>query len=115
MATIGAVEKQIHEREGFRVSLKPLSEKTKSIPDYTYPVMAPQHWKLSDWKTERLADYIPHIREITVYRGDGEPVRRDMQLGNLRDSYYEAEYGKLTTKPTNVVRLPARRSAKKKR
>lgn len=105
MATIAAVERQIAEREGFRVKLTPLGERTKSIPDYGFTVMAPQRWKLSEWKTERLADYIPLIREITIFRGDGEPVRRDMQLGNLRDSYYQAEYGTLTNKPSNVVRL----------
>lgn len=46
-------------------------------------------------------------REIweRVYRGNGVVVGRDLQLGNLRDSYYQAEYGTLTTKPTNVVRL----------
>lgn len=34
------------------------------------------------------------LRGVTVYRGDGEPVQRDLQLGNLRDGYYEVEYGK---------------------
>ena len=105
MATIAAVEKQIQEREGFRVRLTPLNEKTKSIPDYHYTVMAPQRWKISEWKTERLGEYISLIRELTIFRGDGEPVKRDMQLGNLRDSYYQAEYGTLTKKPSNVVRL----------
>lgn len=108
MATISSVEKQIYEREGFRVRLSPLSEKTKSIPDYDFAVMAPQRWKISEWKIERLAEYIPLIREIVIFRGDGEPVKRDMQLGNLRDSYYQAEYGTLTKKPNNVVRLERR-------
>jgi len=105
MATIATVEKQIYEREGFRVRLRPLDVKVKSLPDYAFTVMAPQRWKISEWKNERLASYITLIREITVLRGDGEIVRRDMQLGNLRDSYYQAEYGKLTVKAGNVVRL----------
>jgi hypothetical protein len=105
MATIAAVEKQIFDREGFRVKLLPLTDKVKAVPAYDYPVMAPQRWKISDWKTERLSQYIELLKGITVFGGDGQPVKRDFQLGNLRDSYYQAEYGKLTTKPTNVVRL----------
>jgi len=42
MATIAVVEKQILEREGFRVQLAPLTLKIKSLPDYDYAVMAPQ-------------------------------------------------------------------------
>ena len=53
MATIAAVEKQILDREGFRVTLTPLTVKVKSLPDYDYAVMAPQRWKISDWKSER--------------------------------------------------------------
>jgi hypothetical protein len=111
MAAISAVEKQIQECEGFRVKLTPLNEKTKSIPDYDFTVMAPQRWKISEWKTERLGEYISLIRDITIFRGDGEPVQRDMQLGNLRDSYYQTEYGTLTKKPSNVVRLESRKKA----
>jgi hypothetical protein len=37
-----------------------------------------------------------------------------MQLGNLRDTYYEAEYGKPTDKPGNVVRLKPRSKAKRR-
>jgi hypothetical protein len=105
MATIAAVEKRIQQCEGFRVRLTPLHVKTKSIPDYGHTVMAPQRWKISEWKNERLADYISLIREVTIFRGNGDVVRGDLQLGNLRDSYYQAEYGVLTTKPNNVVRL----------
>lgn len=105
MATIATVEKQIFDKEGFRVKLLPLTDKVKSVPDYDYAVMAPQRWKISDWKNERLAQYIEFLKGITVFAGDDQPVKRDLQLGNLRDSYYQAEYGKLTIKPTNVVRL----------
>lgn len=113
MPAISAVEKEIFAREGFRVRLTPLSDKTKSIPAYEFTAMAPQRWKISDWKNERLANYVTLIRDVTVFRGDGEPVRRDMQLGNLRDTYYQADYGTLTTKPTNVVHLKPR--SKKRR
>jgi hypothetical protein len=45
------------------------------------------------------------LREVTIFRGNG-----DVQLGKLRDTYYQAEYGVLTTKPNNVVRLQRKRS-----
>ena len=35
------------------------------------------------------------MKGVTIYRGDGEPIPRDLQLGNLRDSYYEDAYGSL--------------------
>jgi len=105
MATIAAVEKQIWEREGFRVKLTPLTDKVKSLPEYGFTVMAPQRWKISEWKNERLAEYITLVRDVTIFRGNGDVVKTDVQLGNLRDTYYQAEYGVLTTKPHNVVRL----------
>lgn len=105
MATISAVEKQIQAREGFRVTLTPLTDKVKSLPDYDFTVMAPQRWKISEWKNERLAQYVALVRDITIYRGNGAVVKLDLQLGNLRDSYYQAEYGVLTTRPNNVVRF----------
>jgi hypothetical protein len=116
MATIAAVEKQIAEREGFRVQLAPLTPKVKSLPDYDYTVMAPQRWKISDWKNERLARYVELLRSVTVFRGDGEPVPRDLQLGNLRDTYYEAAYGKPPVEPReNVVNFRSRDAKAKKR
>ncbi|MBC5802358.1 MAG: hypothetical protein GIX03_05020 [Candidatus Eremiobacteraeota bacterium] len=93
MATIAQVERQIFEREGFRVRLAPLNEKVKAIPPYEFSAMAPQRWRVSDWKTYRLTRYITVLRGVTVLRGDGSDVGRDMQLGNLRDTYYEADYG----------------------
>jgi hypothetical protein len=110
MATIAAVEKQIQQREGFRVRLTPFNDKVKQVPDYAFTVMAPQKWKISEWKNERLADYITLVRDITIFRGNGDAVRADVQLGGLRDSYYQAEYGVLTTKPNNVVRLDSKRN-----
>jgi len=57
--------------------------------------MAPQRWKISDWKNARLAAYRLLVKGATIYRGDGEPIPRDLQLGNLRDTYYEDAYGSL--------------------
>ena len=66
-----------------------------TLPPYDYPVMAPQRWKVSDWKLARLGAYRTLARGITIYRGDGKPISRDLQLGNLRDGYYEDAYGSL--------------------
>lgn len=115
MATVAAVERQIWEREGFRVRLTPLGEKVKAIPDYAFTVMAPQRWKISEWKNERLAAYITLIRDVTIFRGNGDIVRSDVQLGNLRDTYYQAEYGVLTTRPNNVVRLDVAQESRRRR
>jgi hypothetical protein len=94
--TIAQVEEQILVVEGFRVRLTPLLAKTKSFPSYEYLVMAPQRWRISDWKAARLGAYLTVIRSIVILRGDGSPVKPDLQLGNLRDSYYADRYGTTT-------------------
>lgn len=93
MATKAQVEKAIFEREGFRVELDLFEGRRPALPPYEYSVMAPQRWKVSDWKNERLEAYRLLVKGATIYRGDGTPIPRDMQLGNLRDTYYEAAYG----------------------
>ena len=95
MATKAQVEKAIFEREGFRVELELFANKRQALPPYEYPVMAPQRWRVSDWKNARLAAYVMLVKGATIHRGDGTPIPRDLQLGNLRDTYYEAEYGSL--------------------
>ena len=60
-----------------------------------YEVMAPQRWKVSDWKNARLGAYRLLVKGATIFRGDGSAIPRDMQLGNLRDGYYENAYGSL--------------------
>ncbi len=57
--------------------------------------MAPQRWKVSDWKNARLDAYRLLAKGATIYLGDGTPIARDLQLGNLRDSYYAAAHGSL--------------------
>lgn len=93
MASKEQVQKAIFEREGFRVELELFDRKNRTLPPYEYSVMAPQHWKVSDWKNRRLGAYVLLVKAIAVFRGDGSPVTRDLQLGNLRDTYYEAAYG----------------------
>jgi hypothetical protein len=95
MASKAQVENAILEREGFRVEFALFDGKQPVLPPYDYPVMAPQRWKVSDWKNARLDTYRLLVRGATVYRGDGTPIPRDMQLGNLRDTYYEDAYGSL--------------------
>ena len=112
MATLVQVEKQIFEREGFRVKLVPLTAKTKSIPAYDFTAMAPQRWRISDWKMQRLDAYVTFLRGVVVFRGDGTEAQRDLQLGNLRDTYYEAAYGpskRAALERDNVVDLSSRR------
>lgn len=95
MATKAQVEKAVLEREGFRVELELFEGKRAALAPYDYPVMAPQRWKVSDWKNARLSAYRLLVKGIKIYRGDGEPITRDVQLGKLRDSYYEGAYGSL--------------------
>ncbi|HET7813411.1 MAG TPA: hypothetical protein VFL13_03480 [Candidatus Baltobacteraceae bacterium] len=95
MATKKQVEDAIFAREGFRVELELLEGKKSALPAYEFSVMAPQRWKVSDWKNERLAAYRMLVKNATVLRGDGTHAK-DLQLGKLRDTYYEAEYGPIS-------------------
>lgn len=115
MASKAQVEKAIFECEGFRVELE-LFEKRQTMPAYEFSEMAPQRWKVSDWKNARLDAYRLLAKGVTIYLGDGAPVARDLQLGNLRDSYYAAAHGSLqppgsgTDKAATVTRLRPRKS-----
>ncbi len=113
MATKAQIEKAILEREGFRIELQLFEGKRPSLPPYDYPVMAPQRWKVSDWKNARLEAYRLLVKGVTIYRGGSEPITRDMQLGNLRDTYYEDAYGSLEppqgVDASKVVQLDSRR------
>jgi hypothetical protein len=112
MATKAQIEKAILAREGFRVELELFEGKRPSLPPYDYPAMAPQRWKVSDWKNARLDAYRLLVRGITIYRGDAKPIPRDMQLGNLRDTYFEETCGSLEpphdTDDSKVIQLRGR-------
>lgn len=112
--TVTQLQEQIFAREGFRVSFERLGRSDDPLPPYDYPVMAPTAWKVSDWQRVRLAPYVLLFRGVTVYRGDDKPIARDVKLGHLRDSYYEAVYGTLEPQapPDNLVQLDAARSRK---
>jgi hypothetical protein len=107
MATLAQLEEQIFQREGFRVKFTPLGSVTKGLPAYEFPIMGSNKWRISDWKNTRLSAYVSTMKGVTVLRGDGEPVKTDMRLGNLRDSYFEAQYGASEPAPAehNVVQL----------
>lgn len=101
MAGKKQVEDAILAREGFKVELELFAGKKSTLPAYDWSVMAPQRWRISEWKNARLEPYRLLVKSVAVFRGDGTPVARDMQLGNLRDTYYEAEYG-----PVSAAREP---------
>jgi hypothetical protein len=108
--SITELQEQIFQREGFRVSFERLGAGKDELRPYEFPVMAPQGWNVSDWKRIRLAPYVLVFRSVTVYRGDDEPIARDMKLGHLRDTYYKAAYGTLSADtgsdvPDNVVSI----------
>jgi hypothetical protein len=110
--SVSELEEQIFNREGFRVSFARLGAGDAPIPPYGYRVMAPNGWRVSDWRRIRLAPYVLVFRDVTVYRGDDTPLVRDVKLGHLRDTYYEAEYGTLApTLPDNVVPLDVGRES----
>lgn len=115
MASKKQVEDAIFAREGFRVELELFDGKKSALPAYEWSVMAPQRWKVSDWKNTRLEPYRLLVKGATIYRGDGTPIPRDMQLGNVRDTYYESEYGPIKHASQeeagnqNVVELSKRR------
>lgn len=113
MATKKQVEDAIFEREGFRVELELFEGKKHVLPPYEWKLMAPQRWKISDWKNTRLEPYRLLVKGALVLRGDATPVLRDMQLGNLRDTYYEAEYGAITPEAAEqkIIDLSERRKA----
>lgn len=91
MATIKQVEEAIFAREGFRVTIEPLNAKSKvNLPAYDPPYMAYNKWKLTDWKQHRLAPYIPFLKSVTVLKPDGKKTTSDMQIGNLRNAYFQA-------------------------
>ena len=118
--SITELQEQIFQREGFRVSFERLGAGKDELPPYDYAVMAPQAWSVSDWKRIRLTPYVLVFRSVTVYRGDEEPIARDMKLGHLRDTYYKATYGTLAPDaepnvPDNVVSIDSAPSKSQKR
>ena len=95
MASKAQVENAILQREGFRVEFELFDGKRPALPPYDFPVMAPQRWKVSDWKNARLGQYRLAVKAVTIFRGDGTQISRYLQLGNLRDTYYEDAFGSL--------------------
>lgn len=91
MASIEQIERAIFDKEGFRVKLTPLVEqKALDLPLYDYEYMASNKWKLTDWRMVRMARYIPFLKGVDVFRGDGKKTTSDMRLDNLRDTYFKA-------------------------
>jgi hypothetical protein len=90
LASIKQVEDQIFEKEGFRVKLTPLvAKKSLALPPYDYEYMASNKWKLTDWRMNRMKRYIPFLKSVDVFRGNGTKTVSDMRLGHLRDTYFD--------------------------
>jgi hypothetical protein len=107
--TLNDVQEQIFQREGFRVAFVPFAGSDHPLPAYDYPVMAPNGWRVSDWRRIRLAPYVVSFRDVHVYRGDGQRIASDVKLGHLRDTYYAAEYGTLAAEgPASIATQPRR-------
>ena len=107
---LNALQEQIFQREGFRVSFVPFGFSEHALPPYDYAVMAPNGWRVSDWRRVRLSQYVQSFRDVVVYRGDGERVGKDVKLGHLRDTYYAAQHGTLLPQAdtaTATARSPA--------
>jgi len=91
--SLAQLQEQIFQKEGFRVEFVPLNAKTRAFPAYEFEVMGSNKWRVSDWRMQRLQAFVPLMRSVTVLRGDGSPVKTDMRLGNLRDTYFDEIYG----------------------
>lgn len=114
--TVTQLQDRIAAVEGFRVSFERYGAADVPIVPYPFDVMAPSKWRISDWKRVRLAPYIGIFKSVQVYRGDETPVKGDLRLVSVRDSYYEARYGTLEPQETTNVTLlddrrPTRRSS----
>lgn len=108
--SIRQLQQQIFDCEGFRVSFERLGASRDELAPYGFAVMAPQSWKVSDWKRKRLGAYLLAFSGVTVYAGDDTPIKSDVKLGRLRDTYYLPAYGTLDPADTtdNVVELSDR-------
>jgi hypothetical protein len=111
--TVTELQNQIASVEGFRISFERFGAADTPIEPYPYDVMAPSKWRISDWKRVRLAPYIGTFKTVVVSQGDDSPVKSDIRLVTLRDSYYQARYGTLDPEERPILsELEVRRERK---
>jgi hypothetical protein len=111
--TVTELQNQIASVEGFRISFERFGASETPIEPYPYDVMAPSKWRISDWKRVRLASYIGTFKAVLVFQGDDTPVKSDIRLVTLRDSYYQARYGTLDPEERPILsELEVRRERK---
>lgn len=111
--TVTELQNQIASVEGFRISFERFGAADTPIEPYPYDVMAPSKWRISDWKRVRLASYIGTFKTVVVSQGDDSPVKSDIRLVTLRDSYYQARYGTLDPEERPILsELEVRRERK---
>ena len=91
MARVRNVEKRIFDIEGFEVRIRNINGRALSrngeLPMYTfYERMAPNKWRVQEWKDNRFnRDYPGH--RVDVLDGTGRAARGQTTLGTVRDSY----------------------------
>jgi hypothetical protein len=111
--TVTELQNQIASVEGFRISFERFGAADTPIEPYPYDVMAPSKWRISDWKRVRLASYIGTFKAVVAFQGDDTPVKSDIKLVTLRDSYYQARYGSLEPEERPILsELEVRRERK---
>jgi hypothetical protein len=111
--TVTELQNQIASVEGFRISFERFGAADTPIEPYPCDVMAPSKWRISDWKRVRLASYIGTFKTVVVFQGDDSPVKSDIRLVTLRDSYYQARYGTLDPEERPILsELEVRRERK---
>ena len=111
--TVTELQNQIASVEGFRISFERFGAADTPIEPYPYDVMAPSKWRVSDWKRVRLASYIGTFKTVVAFQGDDSPVKSDIRLVTLRDSYYQARYGTLDPEERPILsELEVRRERK---
>ena len=90
MAKVKNVEKKIWDVEGFDVVLKyngkDLRGDKAGLPQFENNRASKSAWTVSEWKIKRFQKQYPGY-EVEILDGDGNEVRGNMTLGNVRDSY----------------------------
>lgn len=90
MATMGELEKQIFDIEGFNVRFSRDGRKVRSdcggFNDYSYKNAAYDNWTAKKWINTRAIDYVQNY-EIEVLEFNGTVAANNRTLKKLRESY----------------------------
>jgi hypothetical protein len=93
MASVKTVERQIGNCEGFDVAIchrdgRDVRSDRTGLPGYTFEKASKGTWTVAQWKESR---FYPEYSgwEVDVLDADGETVKGNTLLGNVRETYYE--------------------------